>query len=380
VVDVSLLGAEGLREAGYSLVQVRVPVDEVLTAQQLAGLYLSLDVGGASVKVASCPVRPSLVVLNPPQDFQAMGWNIMNSPSCLPPTLALTPPARDAFASPRWDRELTGGVDIDGLALSGESVLHRGHFEVSGALVLEDATLVLAPGAGGEPPRVVLNPGASLVMRDGSVLVAKSPSTGFHLRAEAGSTVEIVDSTVRWGGFLQLRDDGRVTPTEVALDLEGADAVVRDSHLEGNIVALRLSGAGAVIEGNSFARNATGIEARGFGGRVVGNHSDADGLFLRLDHSSASWTVLDNTIRHSLDMGLWLDGSSGQHAVRGNSILDANAGIAVTDRGEYALVESNHVRTCRYPVVRHGLEPNPAILQANTLEQSDYQGCPPEPR
>jgi hypothetical protein len=380
VVDVGLLGVEGHREAGYSLAQVRVPVDQALTADQLAGLYLSLDVGGASVKVATCPVRPSLVVLNPAEDFEPPAWATLSSPGCLPPTLALTPPPAEPFAAPRWDRELDQGVSMDSLSLAGEAVLHRGDLEIGGELSLEGATLVLAPGADGEPPRVVLAPGASLVLREGSQLVAKSPSTGFHLRAEAGSRVEIVDSTVRWGGFLQLRDDGRVTPTEVALDLEGADAVVRGSRLEGNIVALRLSGGGATVEGNRFSRNATAIEGRDSGGRVVGNHSDADGLFLRLDHSSAGWVVQDNTIQHSLDMGLWLDGAGAQHTVRGNHILDANAGIAITDRGDYAIVEDNRVRTCRYPVVRHGLEPDPAILELNTLEQSAFEGCPPEPR
>ena len=380
VVDVGLLGAEGHREAGYSLAQVRVPVDQALTAEQLAGLYLSLDVGGASVKVATCPIRPSLVVLNPEEGVEPPAWGTVSSPNCLPPTLALVPPPAEPFASPRWDRELDGDVSIEGLSLVDEAVLHRGYLEISGELVLEGATLVLAPGAGGEPPQVVLAPGASLVLREGSVLVAKSPSTGFHLRAEAGSRVEIVDSTVRWGGFLRLRDDGRVTPTEVALDLEGPDAVVRGSRFEGNIVAMRLSGGGAVVEGNTSARNATAIEARGQSGRVAGNHSDADGLFLRLDRSSSGWEVQDNTIQHSLDMGLWLDGSGEQHTVRGNSILDANAGIAVTDRGEYAIVENNRVRTCRYPVVRHGLEPDPSILEGNTLEQSSYEGCPSEPR
>ncbi len=377
VVASGLLAGNAPRGAGYSLAQARLPVDLELSGEQLDGLYLSLDVGGASVKVASCAAAPSLVILNPSPAFDAGAWS--QAPSCLPPNLALELPSVDAIPAPTWERELEQGGVVESLALEGEAVLHRGDLEVRGELTLVGARLVLAPDGAGAPPRVLLRPGASLRLSAGAELTAQGPLTGFHLRAEPGSRVEILDSAVRWGGFLRLGDDGRVLPTEVALDLETADVVLRGSRFEGNIVALRLSGGGALIEGNAFARNATAIEARGAGGRVVDNHSYGDGLFLRLDHRSAGWQVLDNTLSYSLDMALWLDGDGAQHTVRGNAIVDANAGIAVTERGDYAVIEDNRVRTCRYPIVRHGAEPDPAILARNLLEQSAFEGCPPEP-
>ncbi len=377
VVDPVIEGTGGRREDGYALVDLRVPVDVTLTGEQLDALYLSLDVGGASVKMATCPVRPALVALNPGEAPSLPGWAEPEAPSCLPPTLALSPEPVEAPASPAPARELETGGSVQDLALEGEHVSHSGDLELRGELSLSGGSLTLRPAADGTPPRVLVRSGATLRLTD-AVLAASQARDGFHILAESGSRVELRGATVAQGGFIRLGDDGRVLPTEVALDIRGA-AEIRDTEFHGNVVALRLSGPSPVVTGSSFARNGTAIEAQGGGGLVQGNESTADGLFLRLDRGSSGWQVLDNRIAQSLDMALWLDGRAPQHQVSGNTIIDANAGIAVTDRGDYAVIEDNRVRTCRYPIVRHGAEPDPAILERNALEQSEFAGCPGEP-
>ena len=200
-------------ESGYSWLSARVPAQQALSAEQLQRLFLTFHGVHSTVQLGSCPGRLSMVVLNPPTDAELSGRDLdgdgvddleelrgfrdpfaadAGSEPCLVPVAGS--PARELPALPALpeaQRELEQHR-VDGeLTIKGEVLSHQGELQVSGKLRLEDATLLLQPGAGPtEHPILRVESGARLEMVS-STLAPLNGAQGFHLRAERGSQVRL---------------------------------------------------------------------------------------------------------------------------------------------------------------------------------------------
>ncbi len=311
------------REQGYVLAQGRVPLDLELTGEELEHLFLAVDANDSGITVASCPSRASMVVFNPPAPGTLDGQDADGDG--VDDGLELRDPRRDPFrpdpdeaacqralssfqkqppvlageALPEPAQRWEARTILEAVELSDVVVEHRGRLRLKGDLLLDGATLLLAPSAQGEVapsvvPGIDVMAGASLVIRGGSTVAASDPAQGFSIRAGAGAHVELLDSRFLYpGSVVVLRGD---RPDDLrGLMADSGDVVVRGCSFEHGFGAILLRNGGQV-EGNRFARNASDVFVLGPNASVVDNHSEGSGHFLRLSSRAQGTVAEGNTV------------------------------------------------------------------------------------
>lgn len=386
-------------DQGYLRTTARIPVDQELDAGQVAGLYLTLDVAGASVKVATCPHQASLVVLNPRpagsgRDADGDGvsdreeWERGRDPyrgeedlrSCLPDLEVLRPPPPAPLPDVPEPEETWSAERVTGERhWFGRRLLHTGDLEVQGTLALDGTTLVLgADPETGEAPEIRVQPGGTLVLTGGSLLVPQRPALGFHMAVVEGARLRVEGAAFHYGGAIQLGEAGRVLPQVAALAVRSEGVLVKDATFRNCLLALDLEGDQARVLESRFEGNGTAIRISGRGARVAGNTSLRDGLFLLLDRHAQGARIIDNEARWSLDMALRVAGrepGTAPHEIAGNRFRDVNLGIQAGPAARGDRIRGNTVTACRYGLVMESTETARDLRHANTLALSDSAAC-----
>lgn len=378
-------------EAGFFKTVARVPVGRTLSAADLAGLHVLLDVAGAYVVVGSCPGRASMIVINPPPDEvlaardsdgdgtsdldELMGtgdpWRADDGGPCL----AHADPVAEM---PHCPVATVQGEERDGGVLTGEQrwedqeVRLRGPLRVEGTLRIVDSRVSLLPDDEGRAGIEVVE-GGRLEVVEGSLLAAADPAVGFSLRARRGSALLLEGSELQHIGTLDVDESGYARWEGVVI--ETSDAAVRGSTFRWGLSALELMGAGVVVEDNTFEHDGTAVLVRASGVVLRGNRSVGGGVFARVDAGADGALIEGNRLERTVDMGIKvLDGVSGVRIV-GNHFEHVHQGIEYR-RVEELELRDNTVRACIQPFLPLLSEAPPGVVaQGNTVLRPDPAAC-----
>ena len=340
-------GDDPYQVGDYSLASVRVPAGQLLGGQQLDQLYLTLDAAGGTLQVPSCPSFRSMVVLNPPSEVELAGRDAdgdgqddleelqgaQRDPFGADPALqACLPSSRRHLPElPRLDAPTaTGALETDRIEgqrrIEGQILSHSGPLEVVGHLGLADAGLLLAPSGGRfeEGARILVRPGGSLAITQGSTIAAADPAWGFMIEIAEGAQLELTDSVLLFPGSIYLESGGRTRNDTAGLVLRDPRVTVRGNRFRHGLEAIRVQADGVRIEDNLFERNGTAIWASGRDGQVLGNTSVGDGSFLELEANAQGWQVSGNRAVATIDRVFCLRQTATGNTLRDNVILRAH--------------------------------------------------------
>ncbi len=379
----------------YSLASLRVPANQLLKGQQPDQLYVTLDAAGGTLQVPSCPSFRSMVVLNPPSEAELAGRDAdgdghddlqelqgaQRDPfGSDPPQQACLPTRRRSLPElPRLEApSATGELGTDRIEgqrrIEGQVLSHSGPLEVHGQLELAQAGLLLAPSGGRyeEGARILVRPGGSLAITQGSIIAAADPAWGFMIEISAGAQLELTDSVLLFPGSLYLESGGRTRSDTAGLVLRDARVTVRGNRFRHGLEAIRVQADGVRIEGNLFERNGTAIWASGRDGHVLGNTSVGDGTFLELEANAQGWQVSGNRAVATIDRVFCLRQTATGNTLRDNLILRAHQ-LFELNRSKGNLLADNLF--CSAAGVIPQLEGGGNDLQDNLVLRSNDPRC-----
>ena len=369
------------REGGFTFTRARVPVNRTLTAKQLQGMYLTLDVANAFVSIGTCPGRTSSLIFNPPplDKTRKLDSDKDGVPDAVEQQGITDPYRADKDAKPCLKHPEETAVHADGAQpalpsnpspwpvitqktdLSKQVVKITGTTRLTFPLTLHDSTVILAADDTGMPPSLIIEEGGS-IDADRAVFAAQDPAMGFSLIAQPGSIILMKNSKFLHPGAIIL-EETRANSEGVVIKSD--KAIISNNQFIHGLKALTLEGNQASVTKNVFRGNGTAITLVGKGNQVKGNRSEHDGIFVLLDGPSQDTWIKNNIIEDTIDRAIMLQIEATSNTIVGNTIRNARMGIHFAG-AKGNTISNNNIDSCR-----DGLDPGPdnreATLAANNI-------------